>query len=113
MEVTGVSIKKHKYKKTLKIFSSKTKSFHDLHKVLKSTVLNTVCDKIYLTKARRKNLSIKVLLKTSKIRVFIYGRDICNLQTKIMSFPDQVKLLKKVVFLINANTKNSQIKHFP
>ena len=66
-----------------------------------------------LTKATRKNISIKVLFKTSKIRVFIYGLDICNLQTKIVSFPDQVKLLKKVVFLMNDNTKNSQTKHFP
>ena len=68
---------------------------------------------MYLTKATRKNISIKVLFKTSKIRVFIYGLDICNLQTKIVSFPDQVKLLKKVVFLMNDNTKNSQTKHFP
>ena len=38
-----------------------------------------------------------------------------NLQTKIMSFPDQNKLLKEVVFgledSINTNTINSQIKH--
>ena len=68
---------------------------------------------MYLTKATRKNISIKVLFKTSKIRAFIYGLDICNLQTKIVSFPDQVKLLKKVVFLMNDNTKNSQTKHFP
>ena len=31
--------KKYKYKKTLKIFSSKNKSFHNLHKV---AVLNTI-----------------------------------------------------------------------
>ena len=68
---------------------------------------------MYLTKATRKNISIKVLFKTSKIRVFIYGLDICNLQTKIVSFPDQVKLLKKVVFLMNDNTKNSHTKHLP
>ena len=58
-----------------------------------------------------------MLSKTSKLRVFIYRLDICNLQTKIASFPDQEKLLKEVVFTlavsINANTKNSQIKHCP
>ena len=42
IEVTGFWIKKHKYKKTLKIFSSKNKSFHNLHEVLKTTVLNTM-----------------------------------------------------------------------
>ena len=40
-----------------------------------------------------------------------------NLQTKIVSFPDQEKFLKKVAFIIavsmNANTENSQIKHCP
>ena len=58
-----------------------------------------------------------MLSKTSKLRVFIYRLDIYNLQTKIASFPDQEKLLKEVVFTlavsINANTKNSQIKHCP
>ena len=58
-----------------------------------------------------------MLSKTSKLRVFIYRLDIYNLQTKITSFPDQEKLLKEVVFTlavsINANTKNSQIKHCP
>ena len=53
----------------------------------------------------------------SKIRVLIYRHDIYNLQTKIVSFPDQEKLLKEVVFNLavstNANTKNSQVKHWP
>ena len=34
--------KKHKYKKTSKIFYSKNKSFHNFHKVSKSTILNTM-----------------------------------------------------------------------
>ena len=42
IEVTGFWIKKHKYKRTLKIFSSKNKSFHNLHEVFKSTLLNTM-----------------------------------------------------------------------
>ena len=53
----------------------------------------------------------------SKIRLLIYRLDIYNLQTKIVSFPDQEKLLKEVVFSLavsmNANIKNNQIKHFP
>ena len=53
--------------------------------------------------------------KTSKIRVFIYRIDIYNLQTKIVLFPDQDKLLKEVVLsledFMNANIKNFQIKH--
>ena len=52
-----------------------------------------------------------------KIRVLTYRFDIYNLQTKILSFPDQEKLLKEVVVSIavsmNTNTKNSQIKHCP
>ena len=41
MEITGFWIKKkHKYNKTLKIFSSKSKSFHNLQKISESTVLN-------------------------------------------------------------------------
>ena len=40
-----------------------------------------------------------------------------NLQTKIESFPDQDKLQEEVVFSLavsmNANTKNSLIKHCP
>ena len=77
--------------------------------------------KIYLTKAKSRNRLIKILSKTSKIRVFIYRRDIYNLQTKVVSFTDQEKLLKKVVFsvlvfnlaFINANAKNSEIKYCP
>ena len=47
MEVTGFWIKKrHKYNKTLKIFPSKNKSFHNLQKVSKSAVLNTMA--VYL-----------------------------------------------------------------
>ena len=42
MEIAGVEIKKHKYEKTLKIFSSQNKSFYNLHKISKSTVLNTM-----------------------------------------------------------------------
>ena len=34
--------KKHKYNKTLKIFSLKNKSFHNLQKVSKSTVSNAM-----------------------------------------------------------------------
>ena len=53
----------------------------------------------------------------SKIRVLIYRLDIYNLQTNIVSFQDQEKLLEKVVFSLavsmNTNTKNSQIKHCP
>ena len=33
---------KHKYKKVLKFFSSKNKRFHNLQKVSKNTVLNTM-----------------------------------------------------------------------
>ena len=54
-----------------------------------------MCDKKYLTKATSRNLSIKALPKTCKIRVFIQRLDIYNLQTKIASFRDQPKLLKK------------------
>ena len=93
-------IKKREYKKTLKIFSTKNKSFHDVHKVSKSTVANTMTIE-YLTKATIRNLSIKILSKIShksRIRVLIYRLDIYNLQTKIVSFPDQEKLLKEVVF---------------
>ena len=43
MEVNGFWIKKHhKYKKTLKIFSSQNKSIHDHQKVSKSAVPNTM-----------------------------------------------------------------------
>ena len=53
----------------------------------------------------------------SKIKVFIYRLDIQNLQTKIVSFPDQEKFLKEVAFSIavslNVNFENSQIKHCP
>ena len=52
----------------------------------------------------------------SKIGVLIYRLDIYHLQTKIVSFQDQEKLLKEVVFTLavsmNAITKNSQVKHF-
>ena len=52
-----------------------------------------------------------------KITVLIYRLDIYNLQTKIVSFPDQEKFLKEVVFSLgvsmNFNTENSQIKHGP
>ena len=63
---------------------------------------------------------MKVLSKISDmstIRVLVYRHDIYNLQNKIVSFPDQEKLLKEVVFSLtvsmNVNTKNSQIKHCP
>ena len=53
----------------------------------------------------------------SKIRDLTYRLDIYNLQTKIVSFANQGKLLEEVVFRpavsVNANTKNSQIKHCP
>ena len=51
----------------------------------------------------------------TKIRVLIYRLDIYNLQTKIVSFQDQEKLLQEVVFSLavsmNANNENSYIKH--
>ena len=51
-----------------------------------------------------------------KIKFLIYRLDIYNLQTKIVSFRDQEKLLKEVVFRLaasmGANTKNFQIKHW-
>ena len=34
----------------------------------------------------------------SKISVLIYSLDIYNLQTKIVSFPDEEKLLEEVLF---------------
>ena len=53
----------------------------------------------------------------SKIRVLIYRHNIYNLQTNIVSFQGQEKLLEEVVFSLavsmNANTKTSQIKHCP
>ena len=53
----------------------------------------------------------------SKIRVLNLRFDIYNLQTKIVSFPDQEKLLKEAVFSfavsMDANAQNSQIKHSP
>ena len=54
----------------------------------------------------------------SKIRVLIYRLTyIHNLQTKIVSLPDQEKFLKEVTFNIavsmNDNNENSQIKHCP
>ena len=45
-----------------------------------------------------------------KIKVLIYRLDIYNLQIKIVSFTDQEKLLKEVVFSLavsmNGSTKN-------
>ena len=52
----------------------------------------------------------------SKIRVLIYRLDIYNLEVKTVTFQDQEKLLELVFSLavsVNANTKNSQIKHCP
>ena len=52
----------------------------------------------------------------SKIRVLIYRLDIYNLEAKTVTFQDQEKLLELVFSLavsMNANTKNSQIKHCP
>ena len=69
-----------------------------------------IYDKINLTKSTSKNLSTQILIK-----VLIYRLDIYNLETKIVSSQDQENLLQKVVFSLvvslNANTKNSQIKH--
>ena len=46
-----------------------------------------------------------------RIRTLIYKDDACNLQTKIVSFPDLEKLLKEEVFRLavsmNSNTKIS------
>ena len=53
----------------------------------------------------------------SKIRVLTYRLEIYNLQTKIVSFADQEKLLKELVFSlavsVNGSTKNSLIEHCP
>ena len=52
----------------------------------------------------------------SKIRVLIYRLYIYNLQTKIIFFQNQEKLLEvafSLVVSLNANTENSQIKHCP
>ena len=52
----------------------------------------------------------------SKIRVLIYKLDIYNLEVKTVTFQDQEKLLELVFSIavsVNANTKNSQIKHCP
>ena len=53
----------------------------------------------------------------SKIRPLIYRLDLYNLQIKIVSFQDQEKLLQllqvfSLAVSMNANIKNSQIKHF-
>ena len=51
----------------------------------------------------------------SKIRNFTYRLNIYNSQIKTVSFADQEKLLKEIVFSLvfsmNVNTKNSLIKH--
>ena len=51
----------------------------------------------------------------SKIRVLVYRLDIYIVQTKLASFQDQENLLQELVFRlavsVNADTKNSQIKH--
>ena len=80
----------------------------------------SICDKIYLTKATSRNLSIKIFFKISdmsKVRVLTYRFHIYNLQTKIVSFPNQEKLLKELGFSLavsmNATTKNSLINHCP
>ena len=52
----------------------------------------------------------------SKIRVLIYRLYIYNLEVKTVTFQDQEKLLELVFSIavsVNANTKNSQIKHCP
>ena len=53
----------------------------------------------------------------SEIRVLICRPGIYNLQTKVVPFQDQEKLLQEVVFSlavsVNANTKSFQIKHYP
>ena len=54
----------------------------------------------------------------STIRVLVYRLDMNNLQTKTVSFLDQEKkFLKEALFSLavsmNANIKNSQIKHCP
>ena len=53
----------------------------------------------------------------SKIRVLTYRLDIYNLLTKIVSFADQKKLLREVVFCLavsmNGCSKNYQRKHCP
>ena len=55
----------------------------------------------------------------SKIRILIYILDVYNLQTRTVTFHDYKKLLKKVdsgqtcACTMNANTKNSQMEHWP
>ena len=53
----------------------------------------------------------------SKIRVLTYRLGIYNLHNKIVSFADLEKLIKEILFSLaismNANTRNSQIKHCP
>ena len=50
------------------------------------------------------------ILDMPKIRVWIHRLDIYNLQTKIVSFQDQEKLLQEVVFSL-AVSKNTNTKH--
>ena len=60
-------------------------------------------------------ININIARNFQNKRLFIYRLDIYNLQNKLVSFSDQEKMHKEVVFSlgfsINANTKNSQIKH--
>ena len=61
-------------------------------------------------------ININIVQNFQNKRHFIYRLDIYNLLTKIISFSDQEKLHKIVVFSLafsmHANTKNSQIKHY-
>ena len=56
-------------------------------------------------------------MEMSEIRILICGLDMYNLQTKVVSFQDQEKLLQEVVFSLavsmSVNTKNFQIKYYP
>ena len=62
-----------------------------------------------------KPINVNIALNFQNKRLVIYRLDIYNLQIKTISFSVQEKLYKEVVFRLafsmNADTKNSQIKH--
>ena len=121
----------------LDIYNSQTKimSFPDQEKLLKEVVFSPSFSMNVITKNAKRYPKVEFLIhgwksvrkyikqklhkisSMSKIRLLSYRLDIYNLQTKIMSFPDQEKLLKEVVFSpsfsMNVITKNAKIKHCP
>ena len=60
-------------------------------------------------------INVNIVQNFQNKELFIYRLDIYNLQTKTVSFSDQEKLYKGVVFSLafskNADSKNSQLKH--